>query len=70
VRFPEVFWSVKRFRVTRASLAGNAGRTARAGRKILPLAASIAEEVGSFEWQKPLFYWVFCDGTGFADSSA
>jgi hypothetical protein len=41
-----------------------------AGRKILPLAASIAGEAGLIEWQKPAFYWVFRDGTGFADSSA
>ena len=43
----------------------------RRGRKILPRAASIAgTEPAARKPEKPLFYWVFRDGTGFADRSA
>jgi hypothetical protein len=40
------------------------------GRKILPPAAALAWAGGAFACQKPLFYWVFGDGTPFADHGA
>jgi hypothetical protein len=55
------------FRVTRASPAGNAGKPAYRGRKILPLAASNAGADGAFPVQKSRILLGFCDGMGFAD---
>ena len=46
---------------------GQCGQNALAGRKNLPPAAPIAGAAERGRRGKPIFYWVFCAGTGFAD---
>jgi hypothetical protein len=56
------------FRVTRAKPGGNAGKPASCGRKILPLAASIAGEGATLAMGKIPILLGFRDGTAFAHS--
>jgi len=55
VRFPEPFKSLQQARVTRASLAGNAGVIARGEAEISAVTASIAGVAGPFDVQKAAF---------------
>jgi len=52
VRFPEPFKSLQQARVTRASLAGNAGEIARLRAEISAATASIAEVTEPFQVHK------------------
>src|SRR5713226_6985121 len=58
------------FRVTRASLAGNAGETAHRGRKFLPQRHQLPGQPDGLRDHIPRFYWFFRDGTAFADPYA
>src|ERR1700686_3199396 len=69
--FPKkVFGRAEGFRVTRASPAGNAGKSAGEGRKILPRRHQLPGAKLPVCCGKPLFYWVFRAGTAFADLDA
>src|SRR6266404_7694602 len=57
----------ERFRVTRASLAGNAGKINVSRRKILPQRHQLPGKMDGSRYRKPTFYWLFRAGTAFAD---